>query len=227
MRPAALSKLTLEQAYEAAYLWLFHIDQAPTEVVENPPEMVELYSAELVSWVRANKEVPQKAILALVQLEDERKKVIFSASGFSPGAVSISESHGVALFTLRADGSVNPQTGHAIMMMPPGEPPAPFAVPLEEDPTGAPKTWGTTKFDSNVWVDCPECGTNQHVSLDSCRVCGTTLVRQRVSPFAEPEYRCRECGSHDIEVLAPGPPTFDDELPTGPAPQDDKYNSRH
>jgi len=49
--------LTLEQAYEAAYLWLFHVDLPPTEVIEKPPEMVEMYSESLVSWVRAGREV--------------------------------------------------------------------------------------------------------------------------------------------------------------------------
>jgi hypothetical protein len=200
MAGAIPTRLTLEQAYEAAYLWLFHIDQPPTEVVENPPEMVELYSAELLSWVRASAEVPQKAILAMLQLDDERKKAIFSVAGFSTGAVSIGESHGVALFSLGADGSVQAETGHAIMMMPTQTPPAPFALPPEEE--GSAKTWGTTKFDSDVWIDCPECGTNQHVSLDTCRVCGTRLVPDRYSPLSETVYTCQNCGSHDIEVTA-------------------------
>lgn len=200
MAGAIPTRLTLEQAYEAAYLWLFHIDQPPTEVVENPPEMVELYSEELISWVRASAKVPQKAILAMLQLDDERKKAIFSVAGFSTGAVSIGESHGVALFTLRADGSVRAETGHAIMMMPNQTPPAPFALPPEEEGLNPSPTWGTTKFDSDVWIDCPECGTNQHVSLDTCRVCGTRLVPDRHSPLSETVYTCQNCGSHDIEV---------------------------
>jgi predicted nucleic-acid-binding Zn-ribbon protein len=204
MKRAAPRKLNLDQAYEAAYLWLFHVGQPPTEVVEKPPEMVELYSEKLVSWVRATAEVPQKAILAFLKLDDPREKVIFSAMGFSPGAVSISESHGVALFTLLGDGSARPETGHAIMMMPREAPPAPFDLPAvidEDEPLGmSPTSWGTTKFDTNVWVDCPECGTNQHISLGSCRVCGTKLSKDQVDPDQEPTYTCRNCGSHDIEV---------------------------
>lgn len=226
MRPFAPSKLTLEQAYEAAYLWLFHIDQAPIQVVEMPPEMVELYSEELVTWVRAGVEVQQKAILAFLQLDDKRQKVIISAAGFSAGAISISESHGLALFTLRADGSVLAETGHAVIMMPTEVPPPPFAIPLEEEQEGmTPTAWGTTKFDSDVWVDCQECGTNQHVSLTSCRACGAKLVKERV-PVAGPKYQCRMCGSHDIEVLTGHPAAQPDEG-TEPAPKhDDKFDSR-
>ena len=200
-----MPELTLEQAYEASYLWLFHIDQPPTEVIEKPPEMVEMYSENLVSWVRAGREVTQNSILALLQLEGERKKAIFSASGFSTGAVSVSESHGVALFALGPDGSVAAETGHAAVMMPREGPPPPFAV--DEDPdalAGSPGAWGTTSFDNSVWVDCPECGTNQHVSLDSCRVCGTRLVKQELAPIEDPDYKCRVCGSHDIEVINEG-----------------------
>ncbi len=202
MRRPAPRKLSLEQAYEAAYLWLFHIDQAPTEVVEKPPEMVELYTEHLVAWVRASSEVKQKAILAFLQQDDERDMVIFSSHGFSPGAISISESQGVALFTLLPDGSVRPETGHAIMMMPTQPPPAPFDVPdiEDEDEVLGMSSWGTTYFDSTVWVDCPECGTNQHISLGSCRVCGTKLTDAMAGDVKEPTYTCRNCGSHDIEV---------------------------
>ncbi len=200
-----MPELTLEQAYEASYLWLFHIDQPPTEVIEKPPEMVEMYSEDLVSWVRAGQEVTQNSILALLQLEGERKKAIFSATGFSTGAVSVSESHGVALFALGPNGSVAAETAHAAVMMPREGPPPPFAV--DEDPdalAGSPGAWGTTSFDNSVWVDCPECGTNQHVSLDSCRVCGTSLVKQELAPIEDLDYKCRVCGSHDIEVINEG-----------------------
>jgi len=227
VRPTAPSKLNLEQAYEAAYLWLFHIDQAPTNVVEKPPEMVELYSEELVIWVRAGAEVTQRAIIAFLQLDDERKKVIISATGYSPGAISVSETQGLALFTMGADGSVHAETGHAVMMMPLETPPAPFAIPPEEEEVVTSASWGTTKFDSDVWVDCPECGTNQHVSLKSCRVCGTRLVVEPVIPVTGPKYECRVCGSHDIEVLTGLPPTPEPDEAAKTDPKDnDKFDSR-
>ena len=227
MQPAAPSKLNLEQSYEAAYLWLFHIDQAPTNVVEKPPEMVELYSEDLVIWVRAEAEGTQRAIIAFLQLDDDRKKIIISAAGYSPGAISISESQGLALFTLRADGSVEAETGHAVMMMPLETPPAPFAIPLEDEEGATSASWGTTKFDSDVWVDCPECGTNQHVSLTSCLVCGTKLVAEPLISVSGPKYECRVCGSHDIEVVTGQPRTPEPEEETNTKPKgDDKFDSR-
>lgn len=228
MRPAAPSKLTLEQAYEASYLWLFHIDQAPTQVDEQPPEMVQLLSDEILTWVRAGPEVTQKAILAFLQVDDEeRRKVIISAGGYSPGAISIGESQGVALFSLGIDGSVHPETGHAIMMMPNESPPAPFAIPLEEqDPDGRPQ-WGTTKFDSDVWVDCPECGTNQHISLKSCRVCGTNLaIESSAAPPKEITYTCRVCGSHDVAVSDGRGPEVEPERDPPSNGSYDKFDQR-
>lgn len=229
MRPAAPSKLTLEQAYEASYLWLFHIDQAPNQVDEQPPEMVELISDELVTWVRAGVEVTQKGILAFLQVDaEDRKKAIISAAGYSPGAISIGESQGVALFSLGADGSVRPETGHAIMMMPAEAPPAPFSIPLESDPNDARPTWGTTKFDEDVWVDCPGCGTNQHISLKSCRVCGTKLEGESANGAASTEvvYECRMCGSHDIAVLDGHGSTPEPERNVRPNAGYDKFDQR-
>jgi hypothetical protein len=227
VRPAAPSKLTLEQAYEAAYLWLFHIDQAPNKVDEQPPEMVELISTDLVTWVRAGAEVTQRGILAFLQVDAEnRKKVMISSAGYSPGAISIGESQGVALFSLGRDGSVHPETGHAIMMMPHQLLPAPFAIPLEEEGSPDKPAWGTTKFDSDVWVDCPGCGTNQHISLKSCRVCGTKLVTETPSPLsAEVTYECRVCGSHDIAVLN-SRPAAEPEQTAAPVSTNDKFDSR-
>jgi hypothetical protein len=207
VRPAAPSKLTLEQAYEASYLWLFHIDQAPNRVDEQPPEMVELISEELVTWVRAGTEVTQKGIIAFLGVDaEDRKRAIISAAGFSPGAISIGESQGVALFSLGPDGSVRPETGHAIMMMPAEAPPPPFSIQMDADTDDGRPKWGTTKFDEDVWVDCPGCGTNQHISLKSCRVCGTKLVEESANGPTSTEvvYECRMCGSHDIAVLEGG-----------------------
>jgi hypothetical protein len=68
--------------------------------------------------------------------------------------------------------------------------------------------WGTTDFSADEWVDCPGCGTNQHHSLDACRLCGTAL-HEATSLGSAPDgldYRCRECGSHDVENVAASDP---------------------
>ncbi len=134
-----------------------------------------------------------------------RKRIIFSAAGFTPAAISIAEAQGVAHFALGGDGSARPQNGRASALTSTDEPPAPFAVaPLDEDMALSAANWGPGEFSSDDWVDCPGFGTNQHHTLDACRLCGMPL-RDAASLGSPPDgldYRCCECGSHDVELVA-------------------------
>jgi len=206
------SMLTLDQAYQAAYLWMFHIGEPPTEIIEKGSHAVELRSTSLAAFVRIpDQPLNQRTVLAvLAAYSDGRRRIIFSASGFSPPAISIAEAQGIALFALGSDGTAHPQNGQASALAPEDTPPAPFAAtaPQEDNDVAAFSDWGKSDFSADEWVDCPGCGTNQHHTLDACRVCGTSLedAASLGSPPDGLEYRCRECGSHDVEIIAANDP---------------------
>ncbi|MEN8233722.1 MAG: hypothetical protein ABFR89_02220 [Actinomycetota bacterium] len=156
--------------------------------------------------------VNQRTILAVLASEpDDRQRVIFSATGFTPAAISIAETQGISLFALDGSGRATPQNGRATSIAPTDTPPAPFASDdSADDSTITAANWGTTEFPVDEWTDCPGCGVNQHVALDACRLCGTPLTDQSSpgSPPDSPVYRCRECGSHDVEIVAAGNPAL-------------------
>lgn len=205
------STLTLDQAYQAAYLWMFHIGEPPSEITERGSQAVELRSQALAAFVRVpNGPLNQRTVLAVLATDTaDRKRVIFSAAGFTPAAVSIAEAQGIALFALADDGVARPQNGRASALSSAEDAPAPFATaPVEDDQTLSAANWGRTEFPDDEWIDCPGCGTNQHHSLEACRVCGTPL-RETASLGSPPdglEYQCRECGSHNIEIVAASDP---------------------
>lgn len=212
MRDGPGSSLTLDQAYQAVYLWMFHIGEPPTNVAERGAQAIELRSTGLSVFVRVpDGPIGQRTVLAVLASEpDERTRVIFSAAGFTAAAVGIAETQGIALFSLDREGRADPRNGRASAIAPADELPAPFtAVEVEENITAAFEDWGKTEFLADEWIDCPVCGANQHHTLDTCRVCGASL-REVGSIGSLPDgvvYRCRECGSHDIEVVAANGPT--------------------
>jgi hypothetical protein len=203
--------LTLDQAYQATYLWMFHVGEPPAEIIERGSHAVELRSAGLDAFVRVpDRPLSQRTVLAVLTSDSEgRQRVIFSAAGFTPPAISIAEAPGVALFGLGSDGVARPRNNQAAALAPADEPPAPFAAAPQEDKlVAAYSDWGKSDFSADEWVDCPGCGTNQHHTLDTCRLCGTALI-DAASLGSAPdglEYRCRECGSHDVEIVAASDP---------------------
>ena len=224
------SPLTLDQAHEAASLWMSHVGEPPSEIVEKGPHAVELRSARLNGFVRVpDQPLSQRTVLAVLAAESEgRKRVIFSASGFTPSAISIAEAQGIALFSLASDGIAHPMNRQASALANAETPPAPFtpAPQAEESLIAEYSEWGTSDFSADEWVDCPGCGTNQHHTLDACRLCGASLT-ESAAPVGAPstdtgpsieeaaslgptpdglEYRCRECGSQSIEVVAANDP---------------------
>ena len=209
MRQRPGSTLTLDQAYQAVYLWMFHVGEPPTDITERGAQAVELRSTGLSSFVRVpDKPIGQRTVLAVLASEpDERTRIIFSAAGFTPAAIGIAEAQRIALFSLDHDGSAYPANGRASIIAPADEVPAPFTVEEveteEEQVTSSFANWGKTDFRADEWIDCPKCGTNQHHSLEACRVCGASL--REATPHGSPPpgsmFRWRECGSHDIEVV--------------------------
>ncbi len=219
-------RLTLDQAYQAAYLWLDHAGDPPLDISEPSHGSVELVTERLFARVRlSDGPVEQSSVLALLRAAESGKKLlIFSPSGFSPGAISIAETQGIGLFTLDRAGRAIPETTHARAMAPDSEPDPPFTPVEVEDPDDA--FWNrpqptisneppaaTTTPDNGIgagtidWMDCPSCGTTHHRNAKFCRECGRSLRDDSVRSSsvahdpAAPKLRCKTCGSHDIELL--------------------------
>ncbi len=207
MRQNPVPALTLDQAYQAAYLWMFHVGEPPVEIAERGSQSVELRSDGMTAFVRVpDHELNQRTVLAVLASEpNNRTRLIFSTAGFTPGAVSIAEAQGIALFTLAVDGSAMPENGRAIDLAPLDGPPPPFPVEHREDDFVITKAnWGRTEFPDDEWIDCPGCGTNQHRSLDACRVCGSHLPGAAAGgPADDVVYRCVDCGSQNVEAVIP------------------------
>ena len=198
-------QLTLDQAYQAAYLWLDHIGDPPVEISEPAHGSVELITDKTFVRVRSSDApVEQSSVLALLRAAETGKRlVIFSPSGFSPGALSIAETQGIALYTLDPLGSAIPETTHARAMAPSEAPDPPFAPsePSPEDDFWTAGTRAATASDDEApdddpgiqaattdWADCPNCGATHYRNARFCRDCGTNLHAQDqgAGPASEP-----------------------------------------
>ncbi|GMQ98794.1 MAG: hypothetical protein BMS9Abin17_1322 [Acidimicrobiia bacterium] len=222
--------LTLDQAYQAAYLWLDHSGDPPVHISEPAHGSVELVTERLFVRVRSSDgPVEQSSVLALLRAAEAGKKmIIFSPSGFSPGAISIAETQGIALFTLETTGRAVPQTTQARSLSPDTEPVPPFPPTEVEEPADSFWSPPATEPMANAnkdgdgidaatmdWADCPSCGTTHHRHARFCRECGTNLesgasalpatdsfqVSDVPQETETPKLRCKTCGSHDIELL--------------------------
>ncbi len=222
--------LTLDQAYQAAYLWLDHVGDPPVHISEPAHGSVELITERSFVRVRSSDgPVEQSSVLALLRAADAGKKlIIFSPSGFSPGAISIAETQSIALFALETSGRAVAQTTQARSLSPDTEPVPPFPPAESEKP--ADTFWNppvkepmahADKDDEGIdaatmdWADCPSCGTTHHRHAKYCRECGTNLdtgaaalpatdsfqISDVPQEAGAPKLRCKTCGSHDIELL--------------------------
>ena len=196
-------QLTLDQAYQAAFLWLDHIGDPPVEISEPAHGSVELITERAFVRVRSSEApVEQSSVLALLRAAESGKRlVIFSPSGYSPGALSIAETQGIALYTLDSYGSALPETTHARAMAPEEMPDPPFAPSDEADddywggftpsttpaePEPQPDVPADTGIQATTtdWADCPTCGATHFHNARFCRECGTNL--QVASPVTQP-----------------------------------------
>ena len=211
------SQLTLDQAYQAAYLWLDHAGYPPMDISEPAHGSVELRTAKAFVRVRSSEgPVEQSSVLALLRAADPGKKLLlFSPSGFSPGALSIAETQGIALFTLDSHGRAVPETTHARSVSPDTEADPPFAPDETDDEDSF---WSYTPPPSVIedaeeepeeesegidagtadWSDCPACGTTHYRDANFCKECGTRMTAGLTDEPAQ--MQCRTCGGHDIDV---------------------------
>ena len=226
-------QLSLDQAYQATYLWLDHVGDPPIEISEPAHGSVELITEKAFVRVRSSTTpVEQSSVLALLRAAQSGKKLlIFSPSGYSPGALSIAETQGIALFTLDSSGRAVPETTHARSISPETEADPPFAPepssPMdddfwnvapqrartepEEEPEPEPDD-DSIQAATTDWADCPECGTTHHRNAKFCRECGASLQHGLTEDHQQPVsagasripgtmLRCRTCGGHDIELI--------------------------
>lgn len=225
MRDRKSTQLTLDEAYQATYLWLDHMGDPPVKISEPAHGSVELLTETAFVRVRSSDgPVEQSSVLALLRAATpDRRLLLFSPSGFSPGALSIAETQGIALFTLDTDGRALPETTHARLVAPETEPDPPFASEptestedqhwtkpspptfisdVEDDPEvepddeAVPDGIGAATSD---WSECPKCGTTHHRHANFCKQCGAKM--QSTPSTVSLHLRCRACGSHDIEEL--------------------------
>jgi len=206
MRSESASMLTLDQAYQAAYLWMFHVGEPPVEIAERGAQSVELRSEGMAAFVRVpDRPLNQRTVLAVLATEpDHRVRLIFSTKGFTPAAISIADAQGIALFSLDTEGSAHPVNGPGAEIAPPEAPSPPFPQRQGDEEFKITKAnWGRTEFPEDEWIDCPGCGTNQHMTLEACRICGVSLATAGTSESgaANIVYQCLDCGSHNIDAV--------------------------
>lgn len=218
MGKSPAKQLTLDEAYQATFLWLDHAGDPPVDISEAAHGSVELRTEKAFVRVRfSDGPVEQSSVLALLRAAETGKKLLlFSPSGFSPGALSIAETQGIALFTLDSHGRAIAETTHARSVSPDTEPDPPFAPRTVEEkdggfmsyrpPTGTDASTGDEIEDSDSegidaaaadWSDCPSCGTTHYRAANFCKSCGTSL--QSEVTHTDSSARCRDCGSHNIE----------------------------
>lgn len=219
------SQLTLDEAYQATFLWLDNAGDPPIDISEPAHGSVELRTERAFVRVRYSEgPVEQSSVLALLRAAETGKKLIlFSPSGFSAGALSIAETQGIALFSLDRYGRAIAETTHARSLAPDTEPDPPFAPPPkvddEEDAWSAkpnpfeqaPQVHEADEVDEDGkdvegidattldWSDCPKCGTTHYRNANFCKSCGTSLQSETDETDTSP--RCKDCGSHNIEHL--------------------------
>lgn len=177
MQQYARPQLTLDQAYQAAFLWLDHIGEPPGTISEPADGVIELRTDKYLARIRWSRSpINQAAVLAILRVDDDpERRALFSATGYTPGAVSLADTQGVALFTIDATGNAISENAHASAIMPPTLPEPPFApheMATVEPPAAAEQD---TSYDLNDWIECPSCGTTHHKMANFCRTCGTNL----------------------------------------------------
>lgn len=217
-------QLTLDQAYQAAFLWFDHKGEPPIEITEPAHGSVQLITETTFARVRwATHRAGQASVLAVLKSATDHKSVaIFSASGFTTGAIAVAESQGVALYSFDSFGTAHPMTTHARRLQPATPPDPPFAPEVEIGEVG--DIWATSTPQAPVsdvsveaaeggserldveaadWIECPSCGTTHFKNAKYCRECGTHLksgVRHaRDGEKSDHGLRCRTCSGNDIE----------------------------
>lgn len=224
-------KLTLEEAYQAAFLWFDHKGEPPEDISEPAHGSIQVTTETTLARVRMGESpADQASVLALLRADPGDKRLaIFSTSGFTPGAISVAESQGIALFAFDAFGTAHPKTTHARSLAPETQPDPPFAPVVEDNvpawsdsqlpgqggpvASSSPAVELDDEFEvdddtdnEDEWSECPNCGTTHFKNAHFCRSCGTDLETGRphghTLAIDGTPLVCATCGGMNIK-LAP------------------------
>lgn len=222
MAKPSSDKLTLDQAYQAAFLWFDHKGEPPLEISEPVHGSVQLITETTFARVRwATSPADQASVLSAMRFAVKDKRVaIFSASGFTHGAISVAETQGIALYSFDSWGVAHAETTHARSLAPDTEPDPPFAPhQTEEDgpdfwmsktqatPYSGPVTTEPVEpvvVDPDDWSECPTCGITHFRTAKYCRECGTHLAsgvrHAHELSIVDLDLTCKTCGGTDIQL---------------------------
>jgi len=192
LKPQTQPRLSLTEAYHATQRWLDHVGLRTATINEPADGVVELRSSSHVARVRINTgPVSQRAVLALLRVAEEAEltPLLFSATGFSNGAIGFSASQNVGLFDLAGDGEIVPMNAAAKQLMPEDALEPAFASPIEAVEAAAPVSYfevPTIEDDpepedvpeaggTGDWRTCPRCGSTHHPGTRMCASCGADL----------------------------------------------------
>lgn len=222
MAKTSTDELTLDQAYQAAFLWFDHKGEPPLEISEPVHGSVQLITETTFARVRwATSPADQASVLSAMRFAVKDKRVaIFSASGFTTGAISVAETQGIALYSFDSWGVAHAKTTHARALAPKTPPDPPFAPQQSEENRG--DFWmqqtQSTKYlepestepaepvvvDPDDWSECPTCGMTHFRTAKYCRECGTHLAsgvtHARDLSIADLDLACETCGGTDIKL---------------------------
>ncbi len=220
------TRLSLDEAYQAAFLWFDHKGEPPLEISEPAHGSIELTTETTLARVRMGEgPADQSSVLALLRVDPGDKRLaIFSTTGFTPGAVSVAETQGIALYQFDGYGAAQAKTTHARSLAPDTPPDPPFRPRNldTEESSGTQQLPGQRKtaspppmpadasattpapmdINDDEWSECPTCGTTHFKNARFCRSCGTDLIsgipHGRVMSNEGRTLMCRTCGSFDI-----------------------------
>lgn len=219
LKPQTQPRLSLTEAYHATQRWLDHVGLRTINIKEPADGVVELRSTSHVARIRINTgPVSQGAVLALLRSaqEDDLTPLLFSATGYSNGAIGFGASQNIGLFDLDQDGDVLPMNTVARQLMPADALEPAFSTPIEAVEAEGPISYfevptleeedseeiipADETEDGAEWRRCPSCGQTHHPSTTQCASCGMDLtVRstgQLLGPTGQPAV---------IQKQAPGP----------------------
>jgi hypothetical protein len=208
LKPQTQPRLSLTEAYHATQRWLDHIGLRTVNIKEPADGVVELRSNTHVARIRINSgPVSQGAVLALLRAsqDDGLTPLLFSATGFSNGAIGFGASQNIGLFDLDEEGDILPMNTVAKQLMPDEQLEPAFATPIEAVEAEAPVSYfEVPSMEDEVdeveapedadtgsgWRTCPRCGQTHHPSTRMCASCGMDLTKrsggQLLGPTGQP-----------------------------------------